>query len=131
SGGRITVTLWESGDAALLSVEDTGIGIPEDFLPFVFDRFSQGDGFLARTHEGLGLGLSIARAFVELHKGRVWVKSEGRGQGATFFVAIPKATEPARVQESGAMTLLLANPTNAFEKLANGFQSAGFRLKTV
>jgi signal transduction histidine kinase len=131
SGGRISVSLAESADETLISVEDSGIGIPEDFLPFVFDRFRQGEGFPARKHEGLGLGLSIVRAFVELHRGRVWVHSDGRGRGATFFVAIPKATEPVRILESGASALLLANPTNAFEKLADGFQAVGFRLKIV
>jgi signal transduction histidine kinase len=131
TGGRITVSLSESGDEAVICVEDNGIGIPEDFLPFVFDRFRQGEGFLARKHEGLGLGLSIVRAFVELHKGRVWVRSEGRGRGAEFFVALPRVSEPLRVAESGANALLLANPTNGFEKLTSGFQAAGLRLRTM
>jgi CheY-like chemotaxis protein len=72
-------------------VADTGIGIREDFLDYVFDRFRQADSSTTRTHGGLGLGLSIVRHLVELHGGTAQAQSEGEGRGATFIVDIPLA----------------------------------------
>jgi CheY-like chemotaxis protein len=72
-----------------LTVSDTGQGIKAEFLPYVFDRFRQGDATTTRKHGGLGLGLAIVKHLVELHGGKVRVKSEGEGQGATFSVEIP------------------------------------------
>ena len=74
-------------------MEDTGIGIRPDFLPYVFDRFRQAESSLTRSHGGLGLGLSIVRHLVELHGGTVEVESEGEGQGATFRVQLPLRAE--------------------------------------
>jgi CheY-like chemotaxis protein len=72
-----------------ISVEDTGIGIRPDFLPFVFDRFRQADASTTRSFGGLGLGLSIVRNLVELHGGNVRVKSRGENLGTTFIVSLP------------------------------------------
>jgi CheY-like chemotaxis protein len=72
-----------------ITVEDSGIGIQQDFLPFVFDRFRQADSSTARRHGGLGIGLSIVKHLVELHGGSVRVKSRGPNQGSTFIVALP------------------------------------------
>jgi hypothetical protein len=91
-GGDIAVSQHETGNDAVISVRDTGIGIPSEFLPRVFDRFSQSEGFPVRRHDGLGIGLSLVHAFVELHKGRVWAESPGLGQGATFHFSVPKTT---------------------------------------
>src|SRR5699024_9888810 len=77
------------GSTLRLSVSDTGIGISEDFLPRVFERFSQEDSSLNRHHGGLGLGLSISRHLAELHDGRLTATSAGRGKGATFELALP------------------------------------------
>lgn len=89
--GSVTVTAQADGDAVALVVCDTGIGIRSSFLPFVFDRFRQADGSVAREFGGLGLGLSIVRALVELHGGTVAVESGGEGLGATFTVRLPAA----------------------------------------
>ncbi len=87
--GRVVIRLRrESGDA-VVSVEDTGIGISADFLPYVFDRFRQADGTATRRHGGLGLGMAIVRYLVELHGGTVRVESEGENRGATFTAALP------------------------------------------
>ena len=76
---------------------DTGRGIEADFLPFIFDRFSQADGSRTREKGGLGLGLSLVRHLVELHGGSVWAASAGRDQGSAFTVRLPlrNASDPA------------------------------------
>jgi PAS domain S-box-containing protein len=90
-GGRIRLTFDATGDAATVTVEDTGVGIDPVFLPRVFDRFSQADGSLARPHGGLGLGLAIVRHLVELHGGTIAAESPGLGLGARFTVSLPAA----------------------------------------
>jgi signal transduction histidine kinase len=97
--GRVTVRLRKTGDDVVIAVEDTGIGIKPDFLPFVFDRFSQADATATRYHGGLGLGMAIVRYLVELHGGTVQAQSAGENQGATFTVHLPaRADVPAPVE---------------------------------
>ena len=95
-GGRVEVVLQRAGAGAVLSVSDTGIGIPETFLPRVFDRFSQNDASTTRSFGGLGLGLAISKQLVELHGGTIRASSPGEGRGAIFFVELPLAAMPAR-----------------------------------
>ncbi len=80
---------------AELTVSDTGSGIDPKLLPFVFDRFRQGESHMTREHGGLGLGLAIVRHLVELHGGTVSAESEGEGRGATFRVRLPLQRQPA------------------------------------
>ncbi len=87
--GRVMVRMEQHEHELRLTVRDTGQGISPNFLPHVFDRFSQADAGSTRAHGGLGLGLAIVRHLVELHAGTVEAKSEGAGQGATFSVRIP------------------------------------------
>ena len=89
AGGRVTVQVQEDDGQAELTVTDTGMGISEAFLPFVFDRFRQADGSFTRQHGGLGLGLAIARHLIELHGGSIEARSAGAGAGATFVVRLP------------------------------------------
>ncbi|MCL1468712.1 ATP-binding protein [Argonema galeatum] len=89
-GGKVKVQLECAGDRAQIKVIDTGIGIPPDFLPYVFDRFRQADGQTTRSYGGLGLGLAIVHHLVELHGGNVGAESAGEGQGATFTVTLPR-----------------------------------------
>jgi PAS domain S-box-containing protein len=96
--GRVSIALARVADSATITVVDTGEGIAPSLLPFVFDRFTQGDGSATRPHGGLGLGLSIVRHIVELHGGRVTAQSDGPGRGATFSVMLPVHRAPATVQ---------------------------------
>ena len=88
-GGRVIVTLRRSGSVVTASVADTGQGIAPDLLPYVFDRFRQGESGVTRRHGGLGIGLALVRHLVELHGGSVTVESAGTGRGATFVVTLP------------------------------------------
>jgi PAS domain S-box-containing protein len=90
-GGKVQVLLERVNSHVELTVSDTGIGIPVDFLPHVFQRFSQRDSGVARRHGGLGLGLAISRQLVELHGGSISAKSAGEGRGASFIVRLPLA----------------------------------------
>jgi signal transduction histidine kinase/CheY-like chemotaxis protein len=91
-GGVVTVTLRTLADASVITVQDTGAGIPAAFLPFVFDRFRQADGSSSRRHGGLGLGLAIARQLIDLQGGTLSVASAGEGQGAAFTLRMPLAS---------------------------------------
>jgi PAS domain S-box-containing protein len=88
-GGEIRVGLAQIESHIQISVSDTGQGISPEFLPFVFDRFSQADGTSTRKFGGLGLGLAIVRHLVEMHGGTVEVESAGLNQGTTFTVNLP------------------------------------------
>jgi signal transduction histidine kinase len=74
---------------AHIRISDTGVGIPPEFLPHVFERFRQADTFATRVHSGLGVGLSIVRYIVERHGGNVRAESRGKDMGATFVVNLP------------------------------------------
>jgi signal transduction histidine kinase/DNA-binding response OmpR family regulator len=89
--GRVKVQVREQDFGVKVSVIDSGVGITPEFLPYIFDRFSQADGSTTRAHGGLGLGLAIVRHLVELHHGRVEVESDGEDRGATFTVRLPIA----------------------------------------
>jgi signal transduction histidine kinase/ActR/RegA family two-component response regulator len=88
-GGRVWVRLRRDGSGVQIIVRDTGQGIGPDLLPYVFDRFKQGDSSVSRRFGGLGLGLALVKHLVELHGGSVIVESPGEGQGATFTVSLP------------------------------------------
>ena len=93
--GQVAVMLDVRAGTVRLTVMDSGIGIAREFLPFVFERFRQGDSGTTRAHGGLGLGLAIVRHLVELHGGSVEVDSPGVNQGTTFGCRVP-ARPPLR-----------------------------------
>ena len=90
SNGSITIRIAadQSGEQCLLSVHDTGIGIREDQIPFLFDRFRQAEGSVNRSYEGSGLGLALVKELVNLHGGSIAVTSD-YGYGTTFTISIP------------------------------------------
>jgi len=85
--GRIEVKVQRQGREAWFRIKDNGVGIPEDQLERIFKRFYQVESPLRRQHEGMGLGLSIAKELVELHGGRIWAESSNR-EGSEFIIAL-------------------------------------------
>jgi signal transduction histidine kinase len=88
-GGRVRVVAEDAGPDLLVTVEDSGVGIPQEHLDRIFDRFYRVPLPAGSEVEGTGLGLSICRAVVQEHEGRIWVESQV-GRGSAFFVTIPK-----------------------------------------
>jgi CheY-like chemotaxis protein len=88
-GGQIWLNAERQGQELVLKVRDTGIGIPSDYLPKVFDLFSQEDQSLERTHSGLGIGLTLVRNLVKMHGGSIHAYSAGPGQGSEFVIHLP------------------------------------------
>jgi signal transduction histidine kinase len=87
-GGRISIFLNDEGNHITLSVEDTGVGIPQDKLQQIFARFHQVDKTFARNYEGSGIGLSLVKSMVEMHGGTISVISD-QGKGSKFMVRLP------------------------------------------
>ena len=88
-GGRVGLRLSQEGDEALIRLTDSGIGMPAELLPRVFDLFTQDRRALDRSQGGLGLGLAIARRLAEMHRGTLSAHSEGRGCGSEFVLSLP------------------------------------------
>jgi len=91
--GTITVRCWSIDGQVLLSVTDTGVGIPPEDHKRIFERFEQGGLESGRRPNGAGLGLALSKEFVEMHGGRIWVDSEV-GKGSTFTLALPLQANP-------------------------------------
>lgn len=137
--GAVDIGLAHKGSGVELTVSDNGIGIEPDFLPHVFDRFSQADSSTTRRHWGLGIGLALVRHLVELHGGSVRAVSGGAGRGSTFTVELPLAQStaigpPAVPIEgpfhasavlNGIRVLLVDDDTDARESLQFALQHAG------
>ena len=109
-GGRIQLTARRDEDDVVVTVSDTGIGIPAESLPRIFDMFSQVDRSIERSTGGLGIGLALVKGLVEMHGGMVTAQSEGLGRGSEFSVRLPVvplrsglSAEPA-VGQNGAAT---------------------------
>lgn len=94
-GGNIEVKIQSQETNALIVIKDSGTGISPEFLPHIFEQFSQSDPASTRRHGGLGLGLALARKLVEMHGGTISAESEGLGKGATFTVSLPlRSSQP-------------------------------------
>ncbi len=146
-GGSVKVVLERVDSHVEVAVEDTGIGIEPDFLPFVFERFRQADAGIARRHGGLGLGLSIVKNLVEQHGGSVRAKSKGQGQGSTVTVALPlyhlrieddrehrrSAADPLRTIDlprlDGAAVLFVDNDVDGCELVSRILGGQGARVR--
>jgi PAS domain S-box-containing protein len=96
AAGRVAVTVARDGDVAVVGVRDSGVGFPPQLRERLFDPFFQAEEGLSRSLGGLGLGLTLAKGFVELHGGTIDVQSEGPGRGTEVVVRLPLAAEPLR-----------------------------------
>jgi PAS domain S-box-containing protein len=103
AGGRIEISADRRGSEAVVSVTDTGVGIPAEMLGRVFDLFTQVNSTLGRSHGGLGIGLALVREIIRLHGGEVEAHSDGQGRGSRFVVSLPLPTTP-----TGETTVLKA-----------------------
>lgn len=156
-GGRVQLVLKQSGSKVELVVSDNGSGIPPEYLPRVFDTFTQVDSTSTRKHGGLGLGLAIVRNLVELHGGSVDARSAGIGKGAEFTVSLPVSLPAAAAQDqppaageapqplarlplpkdpaafglAGALVLLVEDDEDARHMLASVLRSAHARVETA
>jgi signal transduction histidine kinase len=107
-GGRIEVRCVRQGDSIAIEVQDSGVGIAPEFLPYVFERFRQADSRSStRRHGGLGLGLAIARHLVEQHHGDIHATSQGTGRGTTVLIRLPVRADTAA--RPSFLPLALAN----------------------
>jgi signal transduction histidine kinase/CheY-like chemotaxis protein len=142
--GRIWLTAERQDDHALIRVKDTGIGIPAEMLPRIFDMFTQVDGSLERSEGGLGIGLTLAKRLVQMHGGTIEAHSEGPGTGSEFVVRLPVAVavegEEPRGEEGGgemdvppAMRRILVVDDNqdAAESLGMLLQMMGNEVRTA
>jgi CheY-like chemotaxis protein/two-component sensor histidine kinase len=148
-GGRVEVLADEEDGTARIRVTDTGTGIPEGFLGYVFDRFRQADSSTTRKHGGLGLGLSIVRHLVELHGGTVEAESPGEGLGSTFTVRLPlsqnlpaaapspdprspSASAPGDSRDLGGLRILLVDDEeDAREVVSTALEQFGAEVASV
>jgi signal transduction histidine kinase len=97
SGGRVDIRLARQGLYAEITVSDTGRGIPTEFLPHIFEPYRQAGTDRATAHDGLGLGLTIARHIIERHEGMIHAESLGEGTGTKFTITLPLEDETASI----------------------------------
>jgi signal transduction histidine kinase len=151
-GGRVQIRLQRVGSHVEVSVSDTGEGISPEFLPHVFQRFTQADGTFSRAHGGLGIGLAICRHLVEAHGGAITAASPGQGAGSTFRFQLPtmivherpardeaahptadpgSAPPPSLVELSGIRVLLVDDDLDALHMVEDALSLAGARVTTA
>lgn len=141
NGGVITLRATPAIDSVVLRVLDNGAGISEKVLPHVFDLFTQDQRTMARSHGGLGIGLTIVRRIVELHEGSVEARSEGPGQGSEFIITLPrlepkKAAEGAPLADAArapasARILLIEDNVDGAEILSALLRSSGHQVEVA
>ncbi|CAN5275148.1 hypothetical protein BH11MYX1_BH11MYX1_21740 [soil metagenome] len=140
--GRVTITALRDENDVMVSIGDTGVGIPADLLPRVFDLFVQNSQTLDRSRGGLGIGLAIVQNLVQLHGGSVSARSDGAGTGSTFTVRLPWVTQiPVEIHRTPALpavapqhdrnVLIVDDNEDAAELLAETLQMLGYATRTA
>lgn len=145
-GGKVWLTAYRDGDDVVISVRDTGVGIPTEMLSRVFDLFVQVERTHDRSRQGLGLGLSLVKRLVELHGGSVEGRSAGPGQGSEFLVRLPavadrrtaqartprRATGDRRMKEERSLRILLVEDhEDSAESLATLLRLLGHEVRVA
>lgn len=141
-GGRIEVVAHADGGDVVVRVADTGVGIPVEMLPKVFEMFTQVGTSLERSQGGLGIGLTLVKRLVELHGGSVEADSPGIGRGSTFTVRLPRAaeaderaagasTEGGKVRRQSLEVLVVDDNRDAAESLSIILELHGHRVQTA
>lgn len=140
-GGRISLHASLEGKALVVSVRDNGIGIAAEMLAPIFEMFTQADPLPQRPREGLGIGLTLVRRFVEMHHGSVAARSEGLGKGSEFLVRLPIVVTgdvmqprlpPLRVpRPTGIRILVVDDNADAASSLAALLEGYGYEVRTA
>jgi CheY-like chemotaxis protein len=136
---RIDVVLHADDQHCVVDVIDQGIGIAPEMLPRVFDLFAQDDASLARSQGGLGIGLTVVKALVELHRGTVSAASEGKGKGSRFRVelpivathAVPASDDTAALSAPGVRVLLVEDNLDVLALTSEALAAAGCEVMTA
>jgi PAS domain S-box-containing protein len=140
AGGRIEVKAWRENGDAVVSITDTGVGIPPEQLCSIFELFSQVDSTLERVQGGLGIGLTLVKRLTEMHGGSVTARSDGLGRGSTFVVRLPMEGSPsAQERESpvceeaaaGRRILVVDDNEDSASSLAMLLTTCGHTVQTA
>ncbi|MBL0224708.1 MAG: PAS domain S-box protein [Geobacteraceae bacterium] len=130
AGGAVNVSAVRDGDFMEITVADTGIGVRKEDIPKLFHAFTQLESVYTKEYEGTGLGLALTRQLVELHGGRIWIKS-ALGKGSRFIFTIPLSQETVRestTENSSATVLLIDDEPLTMAAMGNSLLGRGYRV---
>jgi CheY-like chemotaxis protein len=133
AGGTVHVSAVRDEDFIEITVADSGIGLRQEDIPKLFRAFTQLELVYTKEYEGTGLGLALTKQLVELHGGRIWVKSEfGTGSRFIFTIPLRRAAAPEHsVDDSGATVLLIEDEPLTLHAMGNTLEQAGYRILTA
>ncbi len=139
-GGHIRLAAERQGSDVVVSVTDTGVGIPTDKLTSIFEMFAQVDGSLEKSQGGLGIGLTLVKRLVEMHEGTIEAHSDGMGKGSEFLVRLPVVIEVPHAQavrhdepalQSSHRILIVDDNRDSADSLAMMLQFMGNEIRTA